>query len=60
MIYRGPIRVGVYNSIGGWKAVIYDNDGPIQTGIGAYDTKEGAQVEAREWARSEGIQVDFE
>jgi L-alanine-DL-glutamate epimerase-like enolase superfamily enzyme len=60
MIYRGRIRIGVYNSIGGWKAVLYDNNGPIQTGIGAYETEEEAQREATEWAHSEGFKADFE
>lgn len=38
--------VGVTKGMRGWFAVLYDHDGPIQTGIGSYKTREGAEQEA--------------
>ena len=48
-------RVGVTHGLRGWFAVLYDEAGPIQSGIGSYETPEGAAQEARDWAISEGI-----
>ena len=43
----------------GWFAVLIDDsDGfpePVNTGIGSYDDREGAVVEAKTWAEAEGI-----
>jgi hypothetical protein len=39
---------------------MYDRNGPIQTGIGRYHTREGAEQEAREWAASERVYTDFD
>jgi hypothetical protein len=36
--------------------VIWDEDGPIQTGFGSYQTAEEAEVEAREWALAEELE----
>lgn len=55
--------ITVYESIGGWKAVMVcwaqDKFGgywePEQTGVGAYGTREEAVQEAIDWAESEGI-----
>jgi|HubBroStandDraft_6_1064221.scaffolds.fasta_scaffold1750716_1 hypothetical protein len=45
----------------GWFAVLvwFAPEGfwePWQSGIGSYDTQEGAEEEAREWAEAEGIE----
>jgi hypothetical protein len=46
--------LGVTQGLRGWFAVLYDSDGPIQTGIGSYSTAEGASKEAIEWWEAEG------
>ena len=38
----------------GFFAVMCDNDGPINSGIGSYDDSKGAAQEAAEWAVAEG------
>lgn len=43
----------------GWYAVCYDGDGPIQTGIGSYATKEEAIPEAQSWAKCEELECDY-
>jgi len=40
--------------------VLYDEDGPINTGVGRYKTSEEAAVEARDWARSDEYPCDCE
>lgn len=52
--------VTVYESIGGWKAVMVwwnpEEGGfwePLQTGCGAYNTREEAVAEAKWWAKDE-------
>jgi hypothetical protein len=57
--------VTTYESVGGFKAVQIwlhpAEDGlpafwePYETGLGAYASHEAAEVEAREWAASEGL-----
>jgi hypothetical protein len=39
----------------GYFAILCNEEGPIQTGIGSYPTPEGAQQEAQEWALSEDL-----
>lgn len=51
-------RVGVTHGLRGYFAVLYDQDGPIQSGVGSYETPDGAYREARDWAISEGIPYD--
>jgi hypothetical protein len=46
--------IGITNGLRGYFAVLYDECGPIQSGIGSYETPEGAADEARDWAVSEG------
>lgn len=53
-------RVGTTQGVRGFFAVLYDQDGPIQSGIGSYATQEEAKQEARDWARSEGLPCDFD
>jgi rubredoxin len=43
----------------GYFAMLYDDDGPIDTGIGRYATIDGAKAEAISWSRCEGVPVDF-
>ncbi len=52
-------RIGVTHGLRGWFAVLYDEAGPILAGIGSYETREGAEKEALDWARSENRPVDF-
>jgi hypothetical protein len=58
--------ITVYVSVSGWKAVMIhlakdpvlgSFEEPLQTGIGAYETREEAESEARIWAESEGCEV---
>ena len=46
--------------MGGYFAVLYDNDGPVQTGIGRYKTIDDAKAEAIQWSQCEGVAVDFD
>jgi len=43
----------------GYFAVLYDDAGPIISGIGSYDTWEGAAYEAMDWADSDTVPMDF-
>lgn len=52
------LRVGVTHGLRGYYAVLYDKDGPIQTGIGSYPTRDDAKREAWDWAKSEGLPAD--
>lgn len=52
------LRVGVTCGLRGYFAVLYDKDGPIQTGIGSYKTRDGAILEAKDWAKAEGLIAD--
>jgi hypothetical protein len=56
----GPVqqKIGVTNGLRGYYAVLYDQDGPIQTGIGSYETPEEAACEACDWAASEDVPVE--
>lgn len=52
------IHFGVDRGMRGYFAVVYDNNGPIQTGIGSYETYLEALEEAIEWAESENFNVE--
>jgi hypothetical protein len=52
------IRFGVTNGLRGFFAIIYDDEGPIQSGIGSYSSSKEAAKEAIEWAESEGYLVE--
>lgn len=47
------VKFGVTHGLRGYFAVMYDEDGPIQSGIGSYETSDDAWTEAQQWARSE-------
>ena len=49
---NGMIKIGVTSGLRGIFPVMYDNDGPIQTGFTAKNYKEGAQF-AIDWAKAE-------
>lgn len=55
--------ITVYESVGGWKALLVwwnpEMGGfwePYQTGIGFYETREGATEEAKMWSLAEGLE----
>lgn len=52
--------IGISQGMSGWYAVLYDDEDVIQTGIGRYPERGGAEVEAAGWAEAEGIDLDFE
>jgi hypothetical protein len=52
---RGQIRFDVTSGMRGFFAVMYDDEGPIQSGIGSYDNSTAAALEAMQWAQSEGF-----
>lgn len=52
--------IGVTQGMSGWYAVLYDAEGPTDTGIGRYPDRSGAEVEAAGWAEAEGLPLDFE
>lgn len=58
-----PNYITVYESISGWKAVMMwrspEMGGfwePWTTGVGAYETEAEAEVEAKSWAKDEGLE----
>lgn len=58
------IKIGVTQGMAGWFAVVYEYTNPyvpdvIATGVGRYDTKEEAMIEAEQWAAEERLPVDF-
>lgn len=50
--------ITIQHAMRGWIAVLMDDDGAVQTGIGAYPTPHGALKEARAWAAEEGLPVE--
>ncbi len=50
--------VGVEQGLSGWYAVLYDNEGVIQTGLGRYQTRDQAVAEALDWADAEGHRLE--
>ena len=58
MQLSGKIRFGVTYGMRGFFAIIYDNDGPIQSGIGSYSSGKEAAIEAIEWAESENYPIE--
>lgn len=55
---HGRIKVGVARGMRGYFAVLYDDDGPIESGVGSFGTYAEAHEEAVAWAQSEGLSVD--
>lgn len=53
-------HVTVTYGMRGWFAVLVSDSGdgfePYQSGIGSYGTREGAEREAADWARCEGVE----
>jgi hypothetical protein len=49
------LHVTVTQGLRGWFAVLVDDRGPVQSGIGSYATAQQAEREAADWARSEGL-----
>lgn len=56
-MYRN-ISFEVDRGLRGYFAVMYDNDGPIQTGIGSFDNPKNAAIEAWEWAMEEDYPME--
>lgn len=59
MVKKYP-RIGVTSGMSGYFAVLYDEDGPIQSGVGRYKTSAEAEDEARDWARSDEYPCDYD
>lgn len=53
------MRIGITHGLRGYFVVLYDKDGPIQSGFGSYKTREEAIPEAKDWSQSESIPLDF-
>lgn len=51
-----PQYVTVTHGMRGYHAVLCDNDGPITSGCGSYETPEDAAGEARDWAEADGLE----
>jgi hypothetical protein len=58
MATHGVVKVGVSSGMRGFFAVLYDDNGPIESGSGSFGTYGGAYDEAVAWAKAEGLQVD--
>lgn len=56
----GLIRFGVTCGLRGFFAVMYDDEGPIQTGIGSHADGLGAAEDAIEWAEAENYTAEAE
>lgn len=54
------IRIGTMFGMRGYFAVMYDEDGPIQSSPLSFRTIEGAMKDALAWARGEQLPVDFD
>ena len=52
-------KIGITKGMRGYFAVMYDEDGPIQSGIGSYATHDEAISESREWDIAEEIPTDM-
>lgn len=52
------MTIGISEGIGGHYAVLYDSDGPIQTGLGRYPTPLEAAQEAQGWAEAERLPLE--
>lgn len=57
-------KIGVTKGMAGWFAVAYEYDNPyvpdvIATGVGRYQNREDAIIEAEQWAEEEGLPTDF-
>ena len=55
---NGPITFGVTSGMRGFFAVMCDDHGPINSGIGSYKDSKGAAQEAAEWAEAEGFPLE--
>lgn len=53
--HASGLRVGVSSGMRGYYACLFDDDGPVQSGIGSYRCSEGAHQEATDWAEAEGL-----
>jgi len=51
-------RIGITSGMSGHFAVLYDEDGPIETGVGRYKTSDEAKIEAKSWALSDEYPLD--
>lgn len=51
-------RIGVSYGLRGWFAVLYDDEGPIQSAPGSFATEREAHEDAKAWGRAEGLPVD--
>ena len=56
----GQIRFGISSGMRGTFAIVYDDDGVIQSGIGSYTDAKDAWKEAYEWAMAEGFPLEAE
>lgn len=52
-------RIGVSSGMRGWYSVLYDQEGPIHTGICSFETKEEAIQDAQCWAQAEELGCDY-
>jgi hypothetical protein len=52
------VRIGVTFGLRGYFAVMYDDDGPIQTSPISCKTFDAAVADAKTWAQSEGLEYD--
>ncbi|WP_316207472.1 hypothetical protein [Bradyrhizobium sp. SZCCHNR3118] len=54
------LYVTVTSGMRGFFAVLIDESAgfpePVQTGMGSYQTAAGAAIEAKDWARAEGLE----
>ena len=57
---KSTIRFGVAHGMRGFFAIMYDDEGPINSGIGSYSSPAEAGVEAAQWAESEGYPIQAE
>jgi hypothetical protein len=54
----GKVKIGVTSGMSGHFAVMYDDDGPINTGVGRYKTRKEAVQEARDWSRANEVPLE--
>lgn len=60
LMKSGLVRFGITTGMRGIFAVMYDDEGPIQSGVGSYSNAKEAWLEAAEWAEAENYPMEAE
>ena len=56
---KDHIFVTVYKPSAGWKALLMSDEGPLQTGYFAFETKSEAVKDAKVWAKANNLTFKY-